>query len=264
MFGVPRSVDIDQVFVSFVGDDDEIALAGEGGNFLSFGAGENDAGGILRRVVVDGAGILRGVIFESLAQAGFPRGCGGNEQRACLGAGDEVADRRPVRGEDEDVVASIEDALEGGVEGVSAAGGDEDVFFLAADFVALLEFGGESGTQRLDSGAGRVAGVIRGERVGHGLLDGLGRVKKRLATVQAPDGVSGFAEGEDFVADLNNVREADFIEPVSELRRRAICHVGTPNSPAYRSARSAAKLAGSLGGMNAGVWRRIANSGYII
>jgi hypothetical protein len=46
---------IDQIFVGLVGNDDQIALDGEGGNFLGLGAREDQAAGILRRVVVDGA-----------------------------------------------------------------------------------------------------------------------------------------------------------------------------------------------------------------
>ncbi len=46
---------VDQVFIGFVGDDDQVALDGEGGNLFGFGAREDQAAGILRRVVVDGA-----------------------------------------------------------------------------------------------------------------------------------------------------------------------------------------------------------------
>ncbi len=75
---------VDEVFVGFVGDDDEVAFDGEGGDFFGFSAGEDDAGGILRGVVVDARVCGRGELIERGCDAVAARGAGGDEQRAGL------------------------------------------------------------------------------------------------------------------------------------------------------------------------------------
>jgi hypothetical protein len=214
---------VDEVFVGFVGDDEEIAFAGKSCDLFGLGAREDGAGGILRRVVVDGAGGGSGEGFQRLADSVAARRGGGDEERASFGAGDEIADGGPVRREDEDVVAGIEHGLEGSVEGVGSAGGDKDLIFSGDDGIAASEFVNESGAQRADAGAGSVARVIVVQSLRHGELDGLRRVEERLAAVESPDALAGLPEGHDFVADLDDIGEADFVEPSSELGGCA-CH----------------------------------------
>ena len=60
---------VDEVFVSLVGDDDEVALLREARDLLGLLAREDDAGRVLRRVVVDGARPRGRVARERLAEA---------------------------------------------------------------------------------------------------------------------------------------------------------------------------------------------------
>ncbi len=112
---------IDKVLVGLIGDNDEIVLFCECGDFFRFGAREDDTGRILRRVEVDGARGGRGVVLQRRGEAVAPR-CGGRDHhRSRLGQRDHVADGSPEGGENEYVVAGIEHGLEGNVEGMRSA-----------------------------------------------------------------------------------------------------------------------------------------------
>ena len=76
---------IHQVFVGLVGDDDQVALDGEGRNFFRLGPREDQAARILRRVVVDGARLRGGKLLERIADAIAARGNCGHEQGPRLG-----------------------------------------------------------------------------------------------------------------------------------------------------------------------------------
>src|ERR1035441_10582149 len=106
---------IDEVFVSLIGNDYEVALNRECGNFLRLAAREYKSAGILWGVVVDGPRLWSGKLLQSIANSiATGRDCR-NQQRPGLRSGNKVANGRPVWGEDQRIVAGIEHALEGSV-----------------------------------------------------------------------------------------------------------------------------------------------------
>ena len=118
---------IDQVFVGLVGDYDEVVLLGECRNFFRLLPGEDGAGGILRSVVVDRAGMGGCHLFERRGQAmAASAGCR-HEQWPRLGAVDHLANRRPERRKEQHIVAGIEDRLKRNVDRMSSAGGHQYV-----------------------------------------------------------------------------------------------------------------------------------------
>ncbi len=205
---------VDEVFVGFVGDDDQIAFDGEGCHFFSFGAGEDEAAGILRRVVVDGACLRRRKLLERLADSVAARGDGGNQQRPRLRAGDEIADGSPIGREDQGVIAGIEHALEGCVEALRAADGDDHFVGGDVDFV----FGGKllrpaPGADGKQAGRRSVVGLVFDQRADGGELDVIGRLEEGLAAVQRVHLEPLGAHGHHLVANLHDVGEANLVEP---------------------------------------------------
>ena len=133
---VPGAV-VKEVFVDFVGDDQQVMLGDEGGELLELGAGEDFAAGVGGRVEDQGAGSRGDGIAQAVKVHG-PIGFGERDDdrldALCL----EGADMVPVDGfEEQDFIAGIEEREASGVESAGGAGGDED-FLLGIGLNAVV------------------------------------------------------------------------------------------------------------------------------
>jgi hypothetical protein len=124
---------------------------------------------------------------ECFVEALAPRLGAADEDGLALAVCDEVADGRPERGEDEHLVAGINDRLEGREKSLHAAVEDDDVLLAHSDTVALAQLLGDGRPQLGDAGGGCVARAVFGEGARHGLLDGVGRFEERLAALELKD-----------------------------------------------------------------------------
>src|SRR5205085_3931370 len=138
---------VDEVFVSLVCDDDEVALLREARDLFSLLAREDYARRVLRRVAVDSARPLRRVARERLREAFAPSLFRRDEDGRALAVRDEVFYRSPVGREDQNLFAWIDDRLERAEEPLHAAVEDYHVRLARAYAVALAQLRGDCGAK---------------------------------------------------------------------------------------------------------------------
>src|SRR5437588_5485558 len=175
---------VDQIFVSLVCEDDDVALLREARDLLGLLAREDDAVRVLRRVEVDGARALCRVASKRLDEASFACLGGGDENGRALAVRDEVFDGSPVGREDQNLVAWVDDRLERAEESLHAAVKNYHVRLARVDSVTLAKLRGDDRAQFGYAGRGRVARLVVAEGARHRLLDLVGRVEERLAALE--------------------------------------------------------------------------------
>ena len=135
---------VDEVFVNFVADDPESAFGAEGDDLADEIGGEYGSGGIVGGVEDDRLGVGLdggGDVFKGGDAAVF----GVSLDDARLGTGEEdlLIVGAPEGGDEDDFVAGIAEDLEGVVDAVLCAAGDDDLAGFGGEVVLFGEFSGD-------------------------------------------------------------------------------------------------------------------------
>lgn len=191
----------DEVLVDLVGDDQEIVLAGEAGDLGELLVGQDGAGGVVRSVEQDQAGVVGDGVAQFVqveaVGAGLRVRAQGHRDAAAACQRDTGGVGVVVGLQGDDLVARFQQCQQRGREGFGGARGDQDlgvgVVGEAAVAVEALLVGGDGGAQLGDAGAGWVliaAAVAQGTYRGLPDLVRAVGVGKALAEVDGagPDG----------------------------------------------------------------------------
>jgi hypothetical protein len=104
----------------------------------------------------------------------------------------------------------------GSVEGLAAADCRDDLIRRRGDVVLFCELFGQGFAQRSDAAGWGVVCLILYETLNGRVLDGVGGFEVGLAAVQHMNLFASSAEGHDLVANLDDVGEAYFVEPLGQ------------------------------------------------
>ena len=130
---------VNEVFVSLVGDDDETSLLREARDCRGLVAREDHTVRILRSVEIDGARARGRVARKYLGEA-VPASFGcRHEHGYSVAVRDEVFDRRPVRREDQNLVAGIYDRLECAEEYLHPSVAHDNIRIAHVDAISLIQ-----------------------------------------------------------------------------------------------------------------------------
>jgi hypothetical protein len=163
---------VDVILVDLVGDDPEILAGRPLDQRLDPGARDEIAGGVARRIEVEGGGAAREPLADEI-DGGFGgiRGAEeGDVDRYAMERLDDAGDQRPVRGEQEHLVARREDRPGHRSQGPRRAGRHQDVVALGGNPGALphpLDDGVEQRRHSLGSGVAMHAGVLGHPQILH-------------------------------------------------------------------------------------------------
>src|SRR5438093_1476829 len=105
---------INKIFISFIGDDDQIMFFDKISNFANFGAIKNDAGGVLRCRQTEDPRAWCDMGMQSGAQTFKPRAMSIDKYRVAARERNQIFGGRPIWGKEQDLIARIERALESG------------------------------------------------------------------------------------------------------------------------------------------------------
>jgi len=128
------------------------------------------------------------------------------------------------------VVAGIEDALESRKQGLRCAHRDQDFLVCRLDGVFGRQLFLERGAQLGQAGRGRIVGLVFDQRADGSVLDFLGRLEERLPAVECVDRKALGAQLHDLVANLHDVGESNFIQPLGQPNPAHFCRHGFVSS----------------------------------
>src|SRR5687768_12176220 len=101
--------DVNQILICLVGDHDQVASLRETRHSFRFFASEDNAGRILRRVVVDGPGAIAGIALQYFFKTLRSGNSGWDQNCLSLTVRNQVLYWCPVGREDENFFAGIND-----------------------------------------------------------------------------------------------------------------------------------------------------------
>ncbi len=192
---------VDEVLVDFVGEEEEVVRAADGGDGFDFGERENLSAGIGGGVEQDGAGARGDGRVEGVGVEG-PVWFGEGDEDGLDAHGFESGDVVAVEGlEEQDFVVRIEQGHGGGVESAGGAAGDEDfslgVVGEAVVFFLLRSDGVAEAGDAVEAGVDVVSRMNGGEGFG---FDGRrhGGVADSLGEIDAADAIALGGHGADF------------------------------------------------------------------
>jgi len=211
---------VDEFFVDFVGEDDEVGVLDDDvGEGLEFFGGVGVSGGVGGGVEDEDLGLggdggleLMGGDFEGiffLADDDFVDAAG---EFDLFGVGD------PVGGEEDGFVAGVEYGHEGHVEAVFSAGAGGDVFGLVGEVIFIVELFSDGGLEVREAGRGGVLGLALVEGDFGGVFDEGWCIEVGFAGAEADDvdagffhgvGLGGDGEGDGLGDELHAVGKAD-------------------------------------------------------
>ena len=100
---------IDDVFISFISNHNQVLLNRKTSNFFNFGSREYHAGRIRRTVEIDRARFFSDVAMEGLAETFAARFFGRHQHDPSLTMRNQILNRRPVRRKHENFITGIYD-----------------------------------------------------------------------------------------------------------------------------------------------------------
>ena len=201
-----------KILIRFVGDHDQVTLARERRHFFRLGPREHQPARILRRVVVDGPRLRRRKLLQRLANPITPRRRGRHRQRTRLRSRHKIGNRRPVRREDQRVIARIKHALKGSIQGLRAANRRNHLVGRHVDSIFRGKLLHQRLAQRQHARRRRIMRVVLHQRLHRRVLDRLRRLKIRLAAVQRVHLQTLCPHFHDLVANLHDIRESNLIQ----------------------------------------------------
>ena len=134
--------------------------------------------------------------------------------------GHEVLDRRPVRREEQHIVAGIDHGLKRAEQCLHAAVHDDDVLRLRGDAVSNAQFVSDSFAQFENAGRRSVARFVFRECAHHRFFDWLRCLHEWFTTLELVNRCALFAQFHDAIAELDDVRKADVRESRSQSQNR--------------------------------------------
>src|SRR5258708_7942793 len=130
---------IDDIFIGFVGDHDQVTVDGKTRDCFDFRPSAHDPRRIYGCVEIDGAGLFGCIASQRFAESIGASFAGRYEHEPALTVSDEILDRRPVGGKDQYVVAGIDYGLKGAEQPLHAAVNDEDTLFASRNSITISQ-----------------------------------------------------------------------------------------------------------------------------